>query len=291
MDVNVHSLNGNTPLHDAVALGMSDIETLLIRNGANLEVRNIDGNTPFMEAVRNGNIPSMEKLAANGADSATRNVRGDTPLHIAVSSERTDLAAIILRMGSSIHARNTRNRTPFQISLGISPRMVAALLTPGNINIPDDMGNSPLHAAIQERASADIIRTIISRGARLNAVDNNGKTPLRLAVDLERWEHVKILADAGADPFIAAIDNRTPAEISFFKGEACIRAIFSGRAVNTKDSSGNTILHLAARYGTPETINVLIELGANKTIRNIASEIPLDIALRWNRGDNAEFLR
>jgi hypothetical protein len=291
IDINAHSLNGNTPLHDAVTLGISDIETLLIRQGANLEVRNIDGNTPFMEAVRISLISSVENLRFFGADPSTRNTRGDTPLHIAVSMEDYDLVNILLRMGVSIHARNTRDRTPFQISLNLSPRMVSTLLGGGRINIPDDMGNSALHIALQEQASADIVRTIIVQGARLDAVDSNGKTPLRVAVDFESWDSAKIIADAGADPFITAVDNRTPAEISFAKGEECLRAIFSGRAVNARDSSGNTILHIAARLGSPQSIALLLELGANRSIRNIAVESPFDIAMRWNRRDNAEMLR
>jgi len=291
IDINSFSLNGNTPLHDAVALGMSEIETLLITRNANLEVRNIDGNTPFMEAVRGALIPSLEKLAANGADVSTRNTRGDTPLHIAVSMDRLDIVTILLRNGTSIHARNTRNRTPFQIALSISPSMVSALLANNRINIPDDLGNSALHVALSERSPVDIIRTIVSGGARINAVDSNGKTPLRLAVDINSFDSAKIIADAGADPFMAASDNKTPAEIAFVKGESCIRALFSGRGINARDSSGNTILHVAARFGTPESIGILVELGANKTIRNIAAESPQEIALRWNRAENADLLR
>jgi len=290
IDANVFSLNGNTPLHDAVALGMSDIETLLIKKGANLEVRNIDGNTPFMEAVRGAIIPSIEKLSLNGADTSTRNIRGDTPLHIAVNMDRPDVVSILLKMNASIHARNTKNRTPFQNSLTVSSRMVSALLTGDRVNMPDDNGNSALHVAIQERAPVDIIRTIVSAGARINTVDNNGKTPLRLAVDMNSFDAAKIIADSGADPFMAAVDNKTPAEIAFTKGSECIRAIFSGRAINSRDSSGNTILHLAARYGSPEVINILIQLGANRTIRNIATESPYDIAVRWNKKDNADLL-
>jgi len=291
MDINTHSLNGNTPLHDAVTYRMADIETLLIRNSANLEARNIDGNTPFMEAVRSGVIPSVERLANGKADISTRNIRGDTPLHIAVSTEQTAIVNTLLRMGASIHARNTRNRTPFQISLSISPAMVSSLLTTDRINTSDDNGNSALHIALQERAGENILKTILTKGARLNAVDSNGKTPLRLAVDLNSWESAKLIADAGADPFLTAVDNKTPAEISFTKGSNCIRALFSGRAINAKDSSGNTILHLAAHLSSPDIINLLVELGANKTIRNVASELPYDIAVRWNRGDNAGVLR
>ena len=291
IDIDGHSLNGNTALHDAVILGMSEIETLLIKNKANLEVRNMDGNTPLMEAVRGGLIPSIEKLTQNKADSSTRNTRGDTPLHVAVGMERIDLVNMLLNTGVSIHARNTRNRTPFQVSLSISTRMVSALLENNRVNIPDDFGNSALHVALQERADDVIIRTIVNQGGRINTVDSNGRTPLRLAVDMEMFQAAKIIADAGADPFQIAVDNKSPAEIAFTKGEDCIRALFSGRAINSRDSSGNTILHLAARYGTPDLVSVLLEMGANRAIRNVASESPNDIALRFNRSDNSALLR
>ncbi|MCL2184583.1 MAG: ankyrin repeat domain-containing protein [Treponema sp.] len=291
MDIDAHSHNGNTPLHDSVILRMNDIESILIRNGADLEAKNIDGNTPFMEAVRADNLASVERLFQR-ADTSTRNIRGDTPLHIAVSGNRREMAARLLRIGNvSIHARNTTNRTPYQIALNTSSEMVSTLLTADRINISDDMGNSVLHIAVLEKAPNEMINLIITKGARVNSVDSNGKTPLRLAVDLNSWESAKAIADAGADPFIPAVDNRTAAEIAFTKGDDCIKAIFSGRAINSKDSAGNTVLHTAARYGTPANIAILVELGANKTIRNFASESPYDIAVRWNRSNNAEVLR
>ena len=291
IDLNAQSLNGNTPLHDAVILKAADIENQLITNGANLEIRNLDGNSPLMEAVKSSNGTSVQKLALNKADLNTRNTRGDTPLHIAVSMKDINMVNLLLRVGSSIHARNTSERTPFQLSLHISAEMVSALLTPDRINQSDDMGNSSLHIALQEKAPNNIISAIIAKGTRINTVDNNGKTPLRLAVDMEQWEAAKIIADAGADPFLMAADNKNPAVLSFVKGQVCLRSLFSGRMVNSKDSLGNTILHLAAQQGTPETIATLIELGANKTIRNIALELPYDIAVRWNRSNNAELLR
>ncbi|MCL2068067.1 MAG: ankyrin repeat domain-containing protein [Treponema sp.] len=290
ININAHNLSGSTPLHDAVRFGISDLEILLVRRGANLEVRDIDGNTPFMEAVTAGYAQSMNRLAAAGANPMTRNTRGDTPLHTSVAIERYDLTEILLNMGVSIHARNTRSITPFQISLGISGRMVSTLLTRDRINGPDDFGNSALHVALQEKASNPIIRTIIGQGIRLDPVDSNGRTPLRLAVDLNSWEAAKLIADAGSNPFSVAVDSRTPAEVALAKGEPAIKAVFSGIAVNAKDSSGNTILHYAARQGVPNNITLLIELGANKSIRNISAESPADIAFRWNHQSSAVLL-
>jgi ankyrin repeat protein len=292
IDINTHSLNGNTPLHDAVRLGMADIEKLLIVKGADLEVRNIDGNTPFLEAVKSGYLPAIQRLAFHGADPFTRNVQGDTPLHAAAASERYDLLNLLLRLGASIHARNTMNMTPLKIAIAMSsPRLVSGLLIGERINLPDDMGNSALHIALQEKASASTLRAIIDQGSRLNPADFNGRTPLRLAVDLDLLESAKLLADSGADPFQPAADGKTPADIALAKGKDCLQALFSGKAINAKDSSGNTILHLAARNGTPEAISLLLELGANKTIRNISSENSAEVAVKWNRRDNAALLQ
>jgi ankyrin repeat protein len=290
IDANVHSLDMTTPLHEAVRLGVTDIAVILINRGADLEVRDAGGNTPFMEAVKAGQTGTVSLLARMGANPMTRNANGDTPLHAAITREDSATIKLLLGMGVSIHARNTRNRTPFQIALNDYPEMVSVLLTKDRVNGSDDFGNSPLHIAIQEKVPASTLRIIIEKGTRLNAVDFNGRIPLRLAADVNEWELAKVLADAGSDPFSPAVDNKTSAEIAIVRGGNAIRAVFSGRAINAKDGSGNTILHYAARMGKPESINLLLELGAAKNAKNISAESPADVALRWNKRDNAALL-
>jgi ankyrin repeat protein len=290
IDVNAHSLDGTTPLHNAVSLNYTDMAQILINNGAELEIRENSGNTPFMEAVRGGSIDAMDILARNGADPITRNAAGDTPLHIAVMAENTRLIQSLLGMGASIHARNSRNRTPFQIALTGSPEILSALLTRDRVNSPNDFGNSPLHIAIDERVPVSTLRIILEKGTRLNTVDFDGRTPLRLAIDKNAWELAKILADAGADVFLTAVDGKSPADVVLAKGNEAIRAVFSGRAINAKDTSGNTILHYAAKLNRPNAITTLLELGASKSARNIAAESPADVAVRWNNRENAVLL-
>ncbi|MDR2746626.1 MAG: ankyrin repeat domain-containing protein [Treponema sp.] len=290
IDINARAINGKTPLHDAVRLGIADIETLLVNRGADVEIRDTGGNTPFMEAVIAGNSLSAERLVNLGADPNTRNSQGDTPLHLAVSEGQNDMMNLLLSWGAPIHARNSQGRSPYEIALALSPSAVSTLLTKDRIQMADDNGSSPLHIAVREEAPLPTIRIIISQGARLSPVDSEGRCPLRLAVEQESWELAKVLADAGADPFTAAGDGKTPAELAIVKGPAPVRAVFSGKAIAARDSSGNTILHYAARYGSPETIAVLLQLGANKSIKNISAESPADIAKRWDRADTLSML-
>ncbi|MDR1443656.1 MAG: ankyrin repeat domain-containing protein [Treponema sp.] len=290
IDINAHALNGKTPLHDAVRLGITGIEALLVAQGADIEIRDAEGNTPFMEAVIAGYSPAAQRLVDMGADPNTRNSQGNTPLHIAVSAGHSDMVHQLLFWGAPIHVRNSQGFTPFRIALTLSPQMVSTLLTKDRIRMADDNGASPLHIAISEGADPAIIRTIIAQGARLSPVDAEGRSPLRLAVDKEAWELAKILADAGADPFAIAGDSRTPGEITLTKGQGPIQAVFSGKAINARDSSGNTILHYAARSSDPETVVLLLQLGASKSIKNISAESPADIARRWNRDDTLSML-
>jgi ankyrin repeat protein len=289
-NVNAHALNGKTPLHDSIRWGIIRMETLLIGNGADLEARDNEGNTPFMEAIIAGYTASAERLNDIGADVSIRNNRGDTPLHIAVAQDRLDMVALLLGWGAKIHAKNILEKTPFQVALATSPRMVSALLTPAWIGVPDDNGHSPLHIAILSNASAETLRVIIDRGGRISSVDLDGKTPLRLALERDKWDHAKLLADGGSNVFVVAGDGKSPAEIAIAKGREALNAVFSGKAINAQDPTGNTILHYAAQRGSPDLVALLIDLGASKTTRNISSESPGDVALKWRRADIAAML-
>jgi ankyrin repeat protein len=66
--------------------------------------------------------------------------------------------------------------------------------------------------------------------------------------------------------------------------------MFSGKAITSKDASGNTVLHYAAQNGNTALILQLIEMGANKGIKNIAAESPADIAERWHHPDAVSLL-
>jgi ankyrin repeat protein len=289
IDINSYAFSGKTPLHDAVRLGISDLETLLIRRGANLEARDTEGNTPLAEAVAAGFTPTVERLAGFGADPSARNARGDTPLHAAVAMGRNDLVNVLLGLGASIHARNSRGKTPFTLALASSRELVSTLLTKDRLFVPDDDGAAPLTIAVKEKAPVNMIKAIIDRGAKLDPVDREGRTPLRLALDAGSWDTAKFIADAGADPFIPAVDGKTPAEIALGGNEG-VRAIFSGRGINARDSAGNTVLHYAAKNENPRVVSLLLELGANKNVKNIALESPADIALRWRRSEIAALL-
>jgi ankyrin repeat protein len=289
INIDAYNLYGQTPLHDAVRLNVYDAQVILIRRGANLEIRDNDGNTPLLLAVQAGNFRAVDHLTGSGSDVNTRNSNGNTPLHLAVRDERSDIVALLLRNNAQIYSRNANNESPFSIALSFhddrnqtgTSRMVSTLLTTDRAKTSDDEGRSPLHIAVEENMAVSKLEAIVNQGGKINSVDRQGRTPLRAAIDADNWEAAKYLAGAGSDVFSAAHDGKNPAEIALGRGTAAIRAVFGGKAVAARDSSGNTILHYAARNGHRDLVNLLLELGADRAAQNTAGERAADIAERW----------
>ena len=291
IDINAFNLYGKTPLHDAVRLGVFGMESLLVESGAYLESRDKEGNTPLTEAMLKGSFRSAEHLANSGANVSTRNNNGDTPLMIAVEAERSDLVGLLLDKQAQIHAKDADGETPFTVALKISPRMMLTLLARGR-DQTDDAGRTPLHIALSYNMPETDIETIANWLGNTGAVDSEGRTALRYAVDRANWDAAKFLANGGADVFSVARDGKTPADITLTtENREAVRAVFGGKAIGSRDSEGNNILHYAGRDSPASIVSLLIELGADKAARNTAGDTPYDMARRWNRQDIMAILR
>jgi len=63
-----------------------------------------------------------------------------------------------------------------------------------------------------------------------------------------------------------------------------------GANPNTQTVTGSTALHYCAAYGHFTAINYLVQLGADRKIKNDSGETPLDIAkFKGKFGDRADF--
>ncbi|KAJ0012984.1 hypothetical protein NQD34_017318 [Periophthalmus magnuspinnatus] len=229
-----------------------------------VNVRGPDGFTPLMIAscsgggLETGNSEEDEDPSAEiitdfiyqGANLHNQTDRtGETALHLAARYARSDAAKRLLESSA-------------------------------DANVQDNMGRTPLHAAVAADAQGVFQILIRNRATDLDARMNDGTTPLilaaRLAVEGMVDELINCHADANATDdsgksalhWAAAVNNV----------EAAVMLLKNGANKDMQDNKEETPLFLAAREGSYETAKVLLEHFANREITDHLDQLPKDIA-------------
>ncbi len=86
-----------TPLHSAAAGGHAPIVKMLLKNGAQPNVRERGGSTPIHTAAANGDVESIQLLILAGADLHIRSDDGQRPVDLAEEKEHRAAMEILKR--------------------------------------------------------------------------------------------------------------------------------------------------------------------------------------------------
>ena len=106
--------------------------------------------------------------------------------------------------------------------------------------------------------------------------------------------YVRLLLSRGADPNIATSKSWTPLHWAayFGKRESVKLLIAAGAQVNTQESRfGHTALVSAARHGHLDVIRILLESGADPTIRIRDGRVAYQVALQYQHPEAADLIR
>lgn len=77
-----------------IFLDQSELVDLLIKKGANINVRNDLQRTPLHLAAKSGSKNVAEMLINNGADINVIDMNGDTPMHIAARNSNENILLV-----------------------------------------------------------------------------------------------------------------------------------------------------------------------------------------------------
>jgi len=150
-DVNINVNNsGYTPLHEGASQGNEAITLLLIQHGANINGKTCENGTPLHGAVASGSKDTVNLLIEHGADINAKDIKGDTPLHQAIVSYIRDIAF-------------------FMIDSELFPQSDCE-------NNEDNLKVSFDYKIWEEKFK--ITELLIEQGSDINAVNNDGMTPL-----------------------------------------------------------------------------------------------------------------
>jgi hypothetical protein len=131
-----------------------------------------EGATPFMRAAKAGNLPAMRDLLDYGADPTVAQKNGTTALMIAAGLGWRDGYPIKAPF-ASIRDRATEHDAIAAITLCLS--------LGADINAANSDGDTALHGAAEARGSVPIVRFLVEHGARMDAKNTLGQTPLDAA--------------------------------------------------------------------------------------------------------------
>ena len=127
-----------------------------------------------------------------------------------------------------------------------------------------------LHEAVV-RNDRELIIRLVFKGAGVNALDGNRRTPLHVAAGEGAEEAVDALIESGAD--VGAQDTRGNAPLHNGVPPGNLNVIRflirKGADVNLPNIDGNTPLHIAALHGTHDAAEELLKHGADIRRKNV----------------------
>lgn len=293
-DLNVQNLAGKTPLAQAARSGRIAMVTLLTDNGANVDATDATGKTVLMDAIQSGNLDIVNLLVKKGASPHIQEMYGRNAYHEAASTGNIQMIEVVQKAGGNPLARDAQGITPFSIILqGKDKNLIKAVLGT-NSKLLDSDSNTPLHIALENDVSVEILDFLVDMNYPINTRNKDGITPLSVAVSKNLVGQAKVLLENGADPFITDNEKECAISIVLKKQDDTIREEILNDIVklagNKTDYQGEGILHYAARIADANTIQKLLEKGLDRTVRNISGETPRDIAIRWQRKDIVDLL-
>ena len=248
-------------------------------------------------ACRECDLFKVRRLIKEGWDVNTRGGEyGKTPLIEAAERGHNQVVEELIRKGARVNVKDNDQLTALYCASWWSHcSVVKTLCAAGaDTNVQGHWGETPLMGAAV-RGSDEVVCELIRAGASVNVVTSSeclsgvaaGSTALHFAAD-KNCSAVKRLCAAGADTNVQDHCGVTPLMRAAKRGsdEIVCELIRAGASVNVVTSSewwygvaaGSTALHYAAECNHIKCGVLLVEAGADMTVRNKDSKSPLDLA-------------
>jgi len=265
-DLNANGGDWGSPLNAALSKGHLDIALFLLDRGADVE--NGGRRTALYSASSFGDADIVRSLIDRGADLNAISEDGYdvkwTPLHVAIKGGRRDIAILLLERGADTETRDIKDQTALYMASSCG--------------------------------YADVVRSLVDRGADLNAIcqdhkDNNIDvkwTPLLVAIYNKRRDIAILLLERGADTETRGgrDENALYMASSYGCADVVQQLLSHGADLNAESyelGEYHTIvkwtpLHVASRDGTLPIAKMLLEHGANPNAPDLFCRTALHVA-------------
>ncbi len=304
-----------TPLYAAASEGHAKVVERLLSAGAETDKESFEW-SPLAAAAHEGHDDVVRALLDAGAKIDSR--RGDpewrTPLEIAVEAQRLSTVGLLLDRGAAIGPPRL-SYWPIIIEAAVrgDPAIVSLLLDHGAGESPGFVHEAAQHAAINGHegafhvlvehgarptlasaaalGDAKTVRRLLDAGRDPNKIIVGRFMPLHAAARRGHTEIVKMLLDAGADPE-KGMRSALYIATQWQQREVVETLVASGAKLNDRgpNNSKELPLEAAVEVESPEMVSLLLELGADPSLKDDYGRSPLTAAARTGNIDVLETL-
>ncbi|KAK7473421.1 hypothetical protein BaRGS_00035348 [Batillaria attramentaria] len=227
----------------------------------------------LLGACKSGDLEKVITILSGGVDPNWSDREGKTPLHIACEHGQADIVSHLIWGGCDVNFYDKKLRTPLHYACK------------GLRQNSDDVADSDDKDVFSRPESKDcprgtIVKSLIASGARLEAVDTEGKTPLHMACEGDSYEMVNIMLQAGAN--VKAKDKKgyTPLHVTCgYNNRDVTKSLVDAKSdVDASDNNGLTPLHVACINKATDCAEILLRANASVNARINAGKTPLHMA-------------
>ncbi|MBU8879576.1 ankyrin repeat domain-containing protein [Bacillus sp. FJAT-29790] len=164
---------------------------------------------------------------------------------------------------------------------------------PEQLGETDEYGNTALHIAAT-KGHPEVINRLIEFNINSNELNRAGETAFIMAVKSGQMEVVKQLFTKVQDTEQMDVEENSPLIQAVLNGRTeIVQFLLNQNKQNINDTNkiGQTALIIAADYGYKEIVEILLENGADPSIKSIDGKTASEYATRWGHEDIAALLK
>ena len=157
-------------------------------------------------------------------------------------------------------------------------------------NTPTEKGEPALVFAVRSGAPQTVAYLIKQPGIQVDATNTVDETALMLAANANDIAVANLLIEAGAS---VNRPNWTPLHYAASKGHLAMMHLLidSDAYIDAESPNGTTPLMMAAYYASPSAVKLMLEEGADPTLKNQDGMTALDLALAKDKTLSAQYIR
>ncbi|MCD4826409.1 MAG: ankyrin repeat domain-containing protein [Acholeplasmataceae bacterium] len=215
-------------------------------------------------------------------------------LHYAVTGSAIDVIQYLISLDINVNMVDQHGETPIFDCARKGKLQIAKLLISkfANINIVNRVGECPIHLAAF-KGDLDMIKLFIESGAYLNKTTNEDKFPVHYAIGGGKHEVVDYLLKQSKqnyylkDTYGDTLLHHATKTNNVVMIDMLLNQNLNPNALNDQFE---TPIFNAVRFGSVETIRLLLASDAYLDIKNRRYESPVDTALIYDKKEILDYL-